>query len=204
VPTDLAPLLRPERSALVVFECLEGVIGPASPLPGLVAAVRETGLVGNVARLAEAARAAGVPVVYCTLAEQGAAADDGAETPLQRRLRDAGGRAPALGGVVEALAPRPGDRVVCRAGGVSGFHGGTLDGALREAGTRTVVLTGVSLNIGVLGTAIEAVNHGYAVVVPTDCVAGDPPEYGAQVLRHTLRHLVWLTRTADVVDRWTG
>ena len=38
----------------------------------------------------------------------------------------------------------------------------------------TVVATGVSVNLGVLGLAIEACNLGYQVVVPRDAVAGHP------------------------------
>jgi len=45
------------------------------------------------------------------------------------------------------------------------------------AGVKTVIPTGVSANMGIVGTAIEAVNHGYRLVFAADCIAGDPPEY---------------------------
>ncbi len=37
--------------------------------------------------------------------------------------------------------------------------------------TVRLVVTGVSVNIAVAGATIEAVNRGYPVVIPTDCVA---------------------------------
>ena len=67
-------------------------------------------------------------------------------------------------------------------------------------GVETVLPTGVSANLGVLGTAIEAVNHGYRLVIPSDCIAADPPEYGEQMMRYSYRNLGYLT-TSDVVTR---
>ena len=61
---------------------------------------------------------------------------------------------------------------------------------------RTIIATGVSLNIGVTGMVIEAVNHGYEVVLPTDAVAGVPAEYEAAQIKQSLRMLARLT-TAD-------
>ena len=49
----------------------------------------------------------------------------------------------------------------------------------------TVIATGVSVNLGVLGLAIEACNLGYQVVVPRDTVAGIPATYAEAVLDNT-------------------
>jgi nicotinamidase-related amidase len=59
---------------------------------------------------------------------------------------------------------------------VTAFYGTPLDQLLRNCGVRTVVLTGVSTNLGIPGSAIEAVNRGYSVVIPEDCTAGVWPE----------------------------
>ena len=45
---------------------------------------------------------------------------------------------------------------------------------------------------------IEAVNHGYEVVLPTDAAAGVPAEYEADVLKHTYRLLARLTTVEEV------
>jgi len=207
VPFDLSPLLRPELSGLVVFECLEGVIGPGSHLPGLAAAARESDLVEHIRTLVEAARRAAVRVFYCTIERRADGAGNPASSPLERRLRETGDDRPGgppLGDFVEPLRPEPGDVVVRREHGLTGFYESGLDAYLRNTGVRTVVLTGVSLNIGVLGTAIEAVNRGYTVVVPTDCVASDPPAYADQVLRYSLRNLAYLTTASQIIPHWSG
>jgi hypothetical protein len=67
VAVDLAPLLAPQHSALLVFECQEGVIGEGTAIPGLAAAVRESGMLEALEGLLDAAREAVVRVVYCTV-----------------------------------------------------------------------------------------------------------------------------------------
>jgi nicotinamidase-related amidase len=81
---------------------------------------------------------------------------------------------------------------------VSPFLGTTLDPTLRALGVGTVVATGVSLNLGIVGLAVEAVNLGYRVVVVRDAVCGVPAEYAEAVLRHTLS-LVAMSATTDEV-----
>ena len=104
--------------------------------------------------------------------------------------------------VVEALAPHDGDYVLTRFHGLTPFHGTELDQVLRNLGVRTVVATGVSVNVGVLGLSIEAVNSGYQVVVPRQAVAGTPDEYVEQVFTHTLRFLATVTTVDEVAAAW--
>jgi hypothetical protein len=40
------------------------------------------------------------------------------------------------------------------------------------------------------------------VVVPQDCAAGDPPEYGDQVLRYTIRNLAYVTDSETIAEIW--
>jgi len=182
---DLTPHLDPARTAVLVFECQEGVIGETSHLTGLVESAREGQLVDHIAALLDATRAAGAGVFYCKVAKRRDGVGQPIYTPLEVRLREKSGSgtgATDVGDIVEALAPQDGDVVVTREHGMTGFYESGLDAYLRNTGVRTVVLTGVSVNIGVLGTAIEAVNRGYTVIVPTDCVAGDPPDYAEAAL----------------------
>jgi hypothetical protein len=62
----------------------------------------------------------------------------------------------------------------------------------------------VSLNRGIIGISIEAVNHGYEVVVPRDAVIGYPREYGEQVLRYTLDGLVTLSAVDELCEIWSA
>jgi nicotinamidase-related amidase len=65
-----------------------------------------------------------------------------------------------------------------------------------------VVATGVSLNLGIPGLALEAVNLGYRVTVVTDAVAGIPEDYAEAVLRHTICLLATRTTTATLIEEW--
>ncbi len=60
MPVDLAALVDPAHTVLVTQECQGGVIGEHSALPGLAEAAAP--IRPNLARLAIAARRAGVPV----------------------------------------------------------------------------------------------------------------------------------------------
>jgi nicotinamidase-related amidase len=71
-----------------------------------------------------------------------------------------------------ALVPRPEDHVSRRATGITAFYGTDLDAVLRLRDVETIVVTGVSTDVAVPGLAIEAVNRGYYVEIPADCVAG--------------------------------
>ena len=44
----------------------------------------------------------------------------------------------------------------------------------------------MSVNVGMLNFAMDAVNAGYQFVLPRDCVAGVPADYADAVLDNTL------------------
>lgn len=177
------------------------VIGDHGPYPGLVASVR-SGMLDRLAGLLASARAAKVPVVYSNFVARPApwVASRTPQTDraaLTERTHDG---PPVDWSVVPELAPHDGDLILERAHGMSGFSGTELDYALRNLGVETIVLTGVSANLGVIGTTIEAVNRGYRVVVPADCVAADPPEYGEQMLRNTYRNVCYVSSAEAVAQ----
>jgi nicotinamidase-related amidase len=208
MPLGLAELCAPARTALITSECQQGIIGEGSLLAPLVEAVRRGGTVEQIRILAEAARRAGVPVVHCTVRRRPDGGGSAANCKLLALGRRAGGDGLAPGSpaarIVPALGPAESDYVVSRLHGVSPFDGTELDSILRNLGVRTVVATGVSLNVALLGLTFEAVNKGYEVVLPRDAAAGLPPEYVEQLLRHTLDLLATITTAADVVAVWEG
>ena len=78
----------------------------------------------------------------------------------------------------------------------------SLDQTIRNLGATTVIPVGVSINIGILGLVLSAVDLGYQVVIPTDAVAGVPIEYGEKVLEGTLSLLSTLTTTEEIISNW--
>jgi nicotinamidase-related amidase len=79
-----------------------------------------------------------------------------------------------------------------------------MDSILRSLGVKTVVLTGVSVNVALQGSTIEAINRGYQVVLPRDGIAGVPMDYAAQVMEHSLRVLATLTTCEAIGNAWTA
>ena len=83
--------------------------------------------------------------------------------------------------------------------------GGTdLDAVLRNLGVTTIVGIGVSVNIGMIDFAFDAVNAGYQFVMPRDAVAGVPEDYADAVLDNTLSLVATLPSTDDVLAAWSG
>jgi nicotinamidase-related amidase len=206
MPLDLAELASPAHTAILTMEIQRGVVGDRSSFPQLAEAADRVGVVPNTVRLVTLARSSGMPVIHCTAEFR----PDRAGTAVNCQLIAAVLRNPShmLTGseaaeMVPELAPKGEDLVCTRLTGVSPFAGTSLDMWLRNLGVRTVVSVGVSVNLGLLGLAIEAVNLGYRVVVPRDAVAGIPEEYAETVLEHTFPLISTLTTTDDLVKLWS-
>ena len=204
MPFDLAPLLSPRECGILVFECQDGVIGEQGVIPGLAAAVRESRMLDTLAHFLEGARAAGARVFYCCVEKRIDGVGNPRNTPLEIRMQAKAGEVgvPQMGAVCAEIAPQDGDVVITREHGMTGFYESGLDAYLRNTGVKTVIPTGVSVNVGILGTSLEAVNRGYTVVVPTDCVAGDPPEYAEQCLRYSVRNVAFLSTSEEIHGAW--
>lgn len=204
MPVDLKALLEPQRCALLLMECQEGIIGSGARMGALGEAVARHGTVAHIGRVLAAARAAQVPVFYLTVSRR---ADSGGATANCLLLALGRKGTPLVPGspqhaVVQPLAPQEGDYVVNRFHGVTPFHATELDQLLRNLGVRTVVATGVSVNVGITGLTIDAVNCGYQVVIPRETVAGTPDAYVESVFEHTLRLLATVTTVDQVVQAW--
>lgn len=203
----LADLVVPARTAVLLQEVQEGVVGGSSGLPALAEAAASTGLVVHAARVAASARAVGATVVHCTAQNLPGGFGANRNARLFEAARRAGmGNAPGSPAVqpVAALGPDPSDVVLPRYHGLSPMSGSPLDQLLRNAGITTVVVAGVSLNLAIPNLVFDAVNRGYQVVVVRDAVAGTPVEYGSAVLEHSLALVATLTGTAELEALWSG
>lgn len=187
--------------AVLCVECQNGVLGPSSVLPQL--ATDSAALVTNLRRLLDAARTAGVRVVHATF--EGTL---GGGHPGTARIWR------TLGPLTESWAPgRPETQVVAELLDDSDLvlprHHGlfpTIDSellpVLRGLGVRTVVLTGVSLNLALPTTAGHLTQAGFELVVPRDAVGGTPPSYAEQVLDNSIAVLGRLTSVDELIAAW--
>jgi nicotinamidase-related amidase len=201
---EFATLVRAEHTALVTQECQRGVMGDLSPLSELADAASGD-VTNNIAKLVEAARAAGVPVVHCVAERR----EDGLGANQNARLFQYMARLPqkllpgsAAAEIVPEIPLADSDLILSRLHGLSPFHGTELDFVLRNLGIRTIVGVGVSVNVAITNLAFDSVNSSYQVVIPRDAVAGFPRAYVDAVFEHTLAAISTLTRTDELLAAW--
>ena len=206
MPLDLAALVDPSHTAIITSEVQNGVVGERSALPALAEAAAAE-MLPSLARLLPAARAAGVQVVHCTAYRRA----DGKGANHNARLFMGVRKSPValLPGtpevaVVPELGPEPEDVVLTRTHGLDPMAGTDLDPVLRNLGIRTIVVTGVSVNVAVTNLVMDAVNRGYDVVLPRDAVCGIPRDYADAVIDNTLALLAAVTTTDELVAIWAG
>lgn len=130
--------------------------------------------------LVAAARAAGVPVIYTTVAYDSAGRDGGLFFRKVPALRSFLPGSP-LGAFVEGVGPLPGETVVTKQY-ASAFFGTSLSSTLAACRVDTVLITGFSTSGCVRATALDALQHGYApFVVREACGDRDPRPHEANL-----------------------
>jgi nicotinamidase-related amidase len=210
MPT-LAELVDPDHTTVVTMELQKGIVGDDAILPALPVAVRDSGLLAAAGTVCRAARTAGVRVVHQTMQSR----PDGAGQAVNCKIFAIGAKRRAEVGYEPTDVGRPGaelvdeldvqasDIEVPRMHGMTPFTGTELDAVIRNLGTKTVVLMGVSLNLGIVGGALSALDLGYQVVVVRDAVVGLPVEYGEAVLTNTLSMISTIVTSHDLVAAWS-
>ena len=104
--------------------------------------------------------------------------------------------------VVDEIGTEPSDILLGRFHGLNPMGGTDLDPVLRNLGVTTIVVAGVSVNVAITNLVMDAVNHGYQVVLPRDAVAGVPKEYADSIIDTTLVLLATVTTTDAVLACW--
>ena len=200
-------LVAPDRTAIVLNEFQRGTVGDRSSLPMLVDAAAPA--VASAARLVRAGRDAGVQIVHCVAASRVDLKGSMRNTVFAARARKEADRNPrtheelaAFAEVVPDISVEPADIVLARLHAMSPMTDTGLDLILRNLGISTLVIGGVSLNIGVTGLVIEAANRAYDVVLPRDASAGVPPEYGQMVIERSLSLISRVTTVDELIEAW--
>ncbi|AQW46801.1 isochorismatase family protein [Streptomyces violaceusniger] len=160
-----APVRRGDRPAIVVVDLTRGFTEDRFP-----SGADLTEVVGATSELIEAGRPAGVPVVFTTIAYTAAEATGDAVTWLHKAR---GMRALVEGSEEVTIDPRlphgARDHVIAKKG-ASAFFGTTLASLLTGLGRDTVLVCGATTSGCVRATAVDAVQSGFSVLVPRECV----------------------------------
>jgi nicotinamidase-related amidase len=203
MPLDLGTLVAPGHTAVLTVEVQNGVVGDAGAMPALADAVAAAATLERIAAVLHAARRAHVPVVHCTVGARDDRFGSNRNARLFAASRKAGSPPPGFYDLHPAIGAQAGDVVLPRLHGLSPMTGTSLDAVLRNEGITTIVATGVSVNVALLGLAFEGVNRGYQVVLPRDATAGVDEKYVDAVYANTLSLIATVTTTAALVDVWT-
>ena len=207
----LKTLLNPETTAVLTMELQNGVVGSGALMKALVDEVERVGVRQTAGRLCDAARERGIQVIHCVAENRadGLGAIDNCKVfAMNNRLRRETGSTPIDQGtegakLVSELGPDDRDIVVARIHGLTPFTQTSLDQILRNLATRTLVVTGVSINMGIFGTVMSAVDLGYNVIIVRDGVCGVPREYADAVLENSLSLLATIVTADEVIVAWS-
>lgn len=151
------------RRALLVIDMLNDHLTPGRPLE----VPRARDIVPALGARLDAARRDGVPVIY--ICDRHEPDDADLESWRAHNVHGTDGAE-----VWPPLAPKPSDRVVHKPT-YSAFSRSELADVLKELKVDTLVLTGCLTELGVLATATDALQRGFAVEVPPDAQAGSGP-----------------------------
>ena len=184
------PKIDLTKSALVLIDLQKGIVGrEVAPHSG-------TDVVKRAALLAARFRQAKAPVVLVNVAFS---PDFGDALKQEVDLKFQMGQLPPdWMEIVAELDPQPTDlRITKHQWGA--FYGTELDLQLRRRGVTTIVLGGISTNIGVESTARAAYEHGYTLVLVEDAMASLAAEDHAFAVTKIFPRLGLVRSTEEVL-----
>jgi nicotinamidase-related amidase len=205
--TLLPEWLDPKRTALlpidmqVDFGAPDGVLGKLGlDMTAPLAAIAQS------ERLADAARAAGVPVVFVGLQTR----KEMDSRFWKERMRRRGSNADSDSGLcregtygAEFVGPKPlpGESVIGKLR-YSGFYGTPLDTALKARGVDTLIMCGLTTECCVDCTARDAFHLDYHVFIASDACATYEPDLHTSSLKNLELNCAILASTDDIIKAW--
>jgi nicotinamidase-related amidase len=181
------------KTALVVIDLQKGILAMPTQ-PHNVASV-----VANACRLADEFRKNGMPVflVHVTASEA-----DMLKPIVDQQAWSAGGgqqqRPKDWADIVPELGPKENDVVIAKKQW-GAFYGTELDLQLRRRGLDTIVLCGISTNVGVESTARYAYEYGYQQIFAEDATAARSAEEHSNSYNHTFRRVGRVRSTDEIL-----
>ena len=181
-----------KKTAIVVIDLQRGIVG-RNPAPH-----SGPDVVARAASLCRAVRAAGgtVVLVHVTPSADGKDAlnmlsESPAVTPAERPADWAD--------LMPELGAQPTDIFITKRQW-GAFYGTELDLQLRRRGVNTIILCGISTNIGVESTARDAYERGYTQVFVEDATSARSAEEHAFVMRTSFPRMGRVRSTVEVLD----
>jgi gluconolactonase len=191
--------MNPRTSALLVVDLQNDTVGEqgAFAADGAADFAQRHGVLELARRLVDAARAAGVPVIFVWHVDEPSHRDSTRNAKLFRDIVEKNGLVRGSWGAapVDGLEPQAGDAVVEKQR-MSAFNSTTLDTKLRGLGATTIVVCGAWTNYAIEHTCRDGADFGYEVVLATDATATVSDEWQQAALSYALTNIAEL-RTVD-------
>jgi ureidoacrylate peracid hydrolase len=220
LPTRPEPLsIALERTAVLLIDMQNAFASPGGMLDLAGIDVGPAGqAVMNARVLADAARAAGIPVIYLVMgytADQSNAGGEESPNPrkelalcLMRERPELRGKLLTYGTwdfqIVDALTPHPGELVITKPR-YSGFIDTSLDAELRSRGIRTLLMAGIASNVCVESTLRDAYFHEYWPVMIEDAtMPAGPPEIQRATVHNVTTFFGWVGTAREVAATLRG
>ena len=197
--SKVAKLLTQTKAALVINEMQNG---PIKMFPALKQALERHNVVANIAGLAATFRAKGLPVFHAPIHHHPQMLDIMPNSMIEsialktQALRAGTDEVLPLPG----LEPHPEDIIVLRNSGLFALIGTDMNVRLRRMGVETIVVTGISTNLGILALAMAGVDLASNVVVPEDCIAGSDQKVHDMIIAEQMRLLAHISSAQAVTE----
>jgi nicotinamidase-related amidase len=192
--------LEPDRLALLILDLQNYGVHPEgywmSRMPEGIDRIAPS--IARTVEALEAARAARIAIVHVGNAWRDGHPDINPHVPWMRDAKAAGRSLENTWGVefFEQVAPHDGEFIV-RKRAVSAFAGTELDRLLRVRDIFTVALAGSITNFAVEGTARDASDRGYRVLILEDCCETVSDEWQAFSMTQILPMIAEVVTLAD-------
>jgi len=198
----MAITIDKEHAALLAMDLENDVVHEDGAFKdfGFAQMVRQNDVFAKTARLLDAARRAGLKVIYVSLEFRPGHPEINRSAGIFQAIVETNALVEGTWGasIHEAVAPREGEPVITKRA-VSAFAGSDLATLLSASGITTLLLSGVATNFVVEGTAREAVDRGYSVVIVADCCASLSQEAHDAALNIALPLLTTITTSEEVI-----
>ena len=181
----------PKKAALVLIDLQRGIVG--NPLAPHSAA----DVLGNCGKLATALRSAGALVIRVRV-NFGPNGSLALKQPIDQPMRS-GALPPDFDELVTDIPIDPADVVITKHNW-GAFYGTELDMTLRRRGLDTIVLAGVSTNIGVESTARDGFERGYSIILIEDAMSSMQAEGHAASVKFIFPRLGRVVSTDSVLS----
>ena len=218
IPQTFEEIVNPAHTVLIVHEMRNNLREKgAFDKDGNAIKMDVDGIVEPISKLVDAARKKNIRIIYAGFV--GGADESLYSEPMiarsYERLMDPGRRPPPPGAVVKTrdwqvideLKPQEGDIILAKPR-VDCFIGTDLELLLRWNGIKTIVIGGVGSEIGILPTVFHAVNLGFFVVAPEDCLRPTGAAWHDDAIKFIAGnihgHVAIVGPSSDVLKAWAS